>query len=211
MVQLGLGFERLAFLTLAFLMVTHIVACLWVFFASFADDYENTWMEGGLSDMSTGNQYLVSFYWTVTTITTVGYGDISIKTNGEKVCCIFLMIFGVVSFGLLSGSLTNILQNYDVSNAKFQEKVVTLNNIYKDYALPLDLYHRLKASIRYNYSKNHDDENEFIAELPKNLANELSLFIHEELYSKIKFLKSNAFPSFLSWICPLFKPSIFDK
>jgi hypothetical protein len=76
-------------------------------------------MEGGLHDLSSSDQYLVSFYWTVTTITTVGYGDISIKTNGEKICCIFLMIFGVVSFGLLSGSLTNILQNYDVSNAKF--------------------------------------------------------------------------------------------
>ena len=86
----------------------------------------------------------MSFYWTVTTITTVGYGDISIKTNLEKVCALFLMVFGVVSFGLLSGSLTNILQNYDVSNAKFQEKVVTLNNIYKDYSVPLDLYLRLK-------------------------------------------------------------------
>lgn len=90
-------------------MVTHIVACLWVFFASFKDDYEDTWMEGGLSEMKASHQYLVSFYWTVTTITTVGYGDISIKTDLEKVCCIFLMVFGVVSFGLLSGSLTNIL------------------------------------------------------------------------------------------------------
>ena len=89
--------------------------------------------------------------------------------------------------------------------------MVTLNNIYKDYALPLDLYLRLKSSMRYNYSKNHDDEHLFIAELPKNLANELSLFIHEDLYSKIKFLKANAIPSFLTWICPLFKPSIYDK
>ena len=88
---------------------------------------------------------------------------------------------------------------------------MTLNNIYKDYALPLDLYLRLKQSIRYNYQKNHDDENEFIADLPKNLANEVALFIHEELYTKIKFLKCNSIPSFLAWICPLFKPSIYNK
>ena len=47
---------------------------------------------------------------------------------------------------------------------------------------------RLKQSIRYNYQKNHDDENEFIADLPKNLANEISMFVHENLYTKIKYL-----------------------
>lgn len=94
--------------------------------------------------MSKGDQYLTSFYWTVQTITTVGYGDTSINTRTEKIGCILLMVFGVVAFGLLSGSLTNILQNYDSSNAIFAEKVAILNNLYKDYCLPLELYLRLK-------------------------------------------------------------------
>jgi hypothetical protein len=69
--------------------------------------------------MGKGEQYLTSFYFTVTTITTVGYGDISASTNGEKYFCILIMITGVVSFSVLSGSLANILSNYDVSNAQF--------------------------------------------------------------------------------------------
>jgi hypothetical protein len=55
----------------------------------------------------------------VTTITTVGYGDISASSNGEKYFCILIMIIGSVAFAVLSGSLANILQNYDVSNAQF--------------------------------------------------------------------------------------------
>lgn len=76
-------------------------------------------MEGDVQEMISSDQYLTSIYWTVTTITTVGYGDVSISTNLERVFCIALMVLGVVAFGLLSGSLTNILSNYDVSNAQF--------------------------------------------------------------------------------------------
>lgn len=50
-VNLGYGFERLTFILLLFIMITHIVACLWVFFASFSDNYENTWMEDGYNEM----------------------------------------------------------------------------------------------------------------------------------------------------------------
>ena len=209
-VKLGYGFERLVFMTLIFLLITHVVGCLWVFFASFREGYEGTWMDNdGHIGIDTNKLYLQSFYWTVTTITTVGYGDVSISTNLEKIFCIILMTMGVVGFGLLSGALTNILQNYDVQNAQFQEKVAILNRLYREYYLPLSLYLRLKQSIRYNYSKNQDDVNGFLEELPRNLAIELSLFVHEQTYKKIYFLKRNASESFLAWVCPLLKPSIF--
>lgn len=47
--------------------------------------------------------------------------------------------------------------------------------------------------------------------MPKNLAIELSLFIHETTYNKIKFLKNNGSESFLAWICMQIKASIFDQ
>ena len=48
--------------------------------------------------MSDGEIYLTAFYFTVTTISTVGYGDISGGTMTEKIGAIFLMLFGVISF-----------------------------------------------------------------------------------------------------------------
>jgi Trk-type K+ transport system membrane component len=107
-VKLGYGFERLVFFVLIFLLISHIVACMWIFVAKFAN-YEGTWMEGDLEEVDPLEQYLISFYFTVTTITTVGYGDISASSNGEKYFCILIMIIGVVSFSILSGSLANVL------------------------------------------------------------------------------------------------------
>jgi len=69
--------------------------------------------------MSGGELYLTSFYFTTTTITTVGYGDFSGNTVIEKIFCIMIMIIGVISFSLASASLSSLLSNYDTNNAKF--------------------------------------------------------------------------------------------
>ena len=63
--------------------------------------------------------YLTSFYFTTTTVTTVGYGDFSASTVAEKIFCIIMMLIGVIAFSLSSASLSSLLTNYDSSNAKF--------------------------------------------------------------------------------------------
>ena len=78
-------------------------------------------MEGNIAMMEPGEQYLTSVYFTITTITTVGYGDMSIRTPLEKVFCIFLMLVGVLAFSFASGSLASTLQNLDTERAQFKE------------------------------------------------------------------------------------------
>ena len=93
----------------SFLVVVHLVACLWVMAARLNDEPESTWMGDGYLELSSYEQYLTSFYFTITTITTVGYGDINIDTVVEKIMCIFLMLTGVLAFSFASGSLASIL------------------------------------------------------------------------------------------------------
>lgn len=73
--------------------------------------------------MSTGEQYLTSFYFTITTITTVGYGDISGGTMVEKIGAIILMLLGVISFSVASASLYSIFDSYDKGEAALREKM----------------------------------------------------------------------------------------
>ena len=53
--------------------------------------------------------YITSIYFTVTTITTVGYGDITGVNTLERAVSIIIMIIGVVSFSFATGSLSSIL------------------------------------------------------------------------------------------------------
>lgn len=68
----------------------------------------------------------------MTTITTVGYGDISGTTTIEKIICIFLHLIGVLSYSFAAGSLTAIIANYDTMNDKNVDKINILNRLFKD-------------------------------------------------------------------------------
>ena len=76
-----------------------------------------------------------------------------------------------------------------MQNAKFNEKVLVLNRIYKQYHLPLELYTKLKQSLKYNFNQDLDDLNDFVEALPHKLKVEVSLFIHEKTYKNVAFLK----------------------
>ena len=82
--------------------------------------YMNTWFEPFKDEeYSNGELYAVAMYWAVTTITTVGYGDISGTNNFERVFCSVMMIVGVILFSFASGALASIIQNCDNSNAMY--------------------------------------------------------------------------------------------
>ena len=118
--RISVGFERLMFILIIILLINHISACLFIIIASIWDEnHVGTWMEKIEGD--SGKIYTVSLYWSVATITTVGYGDISGTNNLERLFCSMVMIFGVFAFSLANGSVTSIIQNIDSNNAKMEE------------------------------------------------------------------------------------------
>jgi hypothetical protein len=62
-----------------------------------------------IEDVNKAELYLTSFYFTITTITTVGYGDFSAKTFTEKIINILVMLIGVIGFSYGSGSFTSYI------------------------------------------------------------------------------------------------------
>ena len=107
-------------------MVCHIMACMWIFSAGMSVDTvldenkekvlagEENWItEKAYQNMTQSELYCTAFYFTVTTITTVGYGDISGFNVVEKIMCVFLMLAGTFFFAFASGTLTAMISNYD--------------------------------------------------------------------------------------------------
>ena len=220
--KVGQGVERLAFSAILFIMLCHFMACIWIFVADLnsdkhevpdpeggPSDHEDTnWLvAGGFSEFSIPQKYVISIYYTVTTISTVGYGDISGTNTFERIICIFLMIIGVFFFSFSSGTLTSIIANYDMIHQKFQDKQIILKKITKEYQLPPHLYQQVMSALKYNTQNDNHEINEFVESLPLTLKTKVNMCIYKGMYEKINFL-SQMNELFITWICPLLKPRV---
>ena len=142
--ELTAGLDRLLFLSMLFFLMIHIIACFWIFIAKFDEFSKENWIYSkNYQDLSVYDLYVASFYFSVTTIVTVGYGDITAISSGEKIVAVILMVIGVIAFSFATGALGNILANIDSSDAKLKEKMTTLNDINIKYKLDKKLYQKL--------------------------------------------------------------------
>ena len=77
------------------ILALHLAACLFYYMAYLDDLSPATWVGvAGIEDDSLWTRYLYSLYWSSTTLTTVGYGDIVPHTVPERLVTIPLMLLG---------------------------------------------------------------------------------------------------------------------
>lgn len=88
-----------------------------------------------------------SIYFTVTTVLTVGYGDITPYNPVEKLFCIILMISGVLLFSFATGSLTSMISSSDQHDAVLNEKLNMLNYLSLEYHLEAELYNKIARTV----------------------------------------------------------------
>jgi hypothetical protein len=85
-----------------------------IFFGKLNEESKKNWIfQKDLEDAPHSELYITSFYFTVTTLVTVGYGDITPYSVEEKALCIFLMLIGIVSFSFATGTLASIITSID--------------------------------------------------------------------------------------------------
>lgn len=190
-------FLSLGFFAFWILIFIHWFSCGWIVLYKFQEVEKNV------------DKYLTSLYWCVQTFTTVGYGDITPKTNEQLVYSIVVMLFGVGVYGYLIGNIASILSKRDPAKAQFFENLEKLKAFINYRRIPISLQRRIRDYYSYIWKNKFGyDEKSFLAELPAGLQNEVSLYLKKDMIKRIP-LFHNIDDSFLKEVSIRMKPLIF--
>lgn len=95
--RIGMLIRLPIFLLLTFVVHAMILLCAWIFYVLEADANERI------------TSFLDAVYWAVTTITTVGYGDIVPITDSGKILAMLTMVFGTLCITLYTAFFAGAL------------------------------------------------------------------------------------------------------
>ena len=143
------GFTKLFNIIIIVLFATHLVACLWYALGvkldvqdsqECTDGIEEGWVcRENLVNKPSGHTYIAALYWAFSTLTTVGYGDISARSIEEQIFSMLMMLLGVSWYAYTVGSMSTILASFDKKNKARREKMVQVNTFIRETRLPPSL------------------------------------------------------------------------
>ena len=111
------GVTQMIGVVVTVVFLTHLAGCFWFLQAKLGDMEPDTWpVRKGLIDEGMMMQYSVAVYWAFQTLTTVGFGDVSAVTVGERIFAIVWMLLGVAMYSYAIGNMTNMIASMDYSN-----------------------------------------------------------------------------------------------
>jgi hypothetical protein len=118
------GQLRIAQFVVVLTVLIHWVACAWYLIPLIQGFPAGSWVVlEGLVGESGWDQYLRSLYWAVTTMTTVGFGDITASRNVEYIMSIVVMLMGASMYAFMIGSIASLVANIDSAKVRFYDRV----------------------------------------------------------------------------------------
>jgi hypothetical protein len=135
-------------------------------------------------------EYVKALYWTFTTLTTVGYGDIVPKTAAQMLFAGGAQIIGVAIFGYVLSNVASLLSRMDAAREHHMDNLDRVETFMRMHAIPDTL--RLKTRAYYKYMWEHHkgyQDNTLIEDLPHKIQSELFFHINQMIIEKVPFLK----------------------
>jgi len=157
--SLPYAYVGLAKFSLLLVVVGHWMACAWIMAAMLQDEDDYTWIDSLAQGYYCGDNcnvpprdslkppqiYAAAIYWSIVTITSVGYGDITPQNDGEMLVCTIYLLMGSCLWAYIIGNATAIVSTGDPAAIEHHQTMDALNAFMADKAFPDELRRRLRT------------------------------------------------------------------
>ena len=203
--------SMLFYFLLSLILSIHILACIWYYIYKINPHKHNSWNFQFVDDNLNQSMYLICIYYVFTTMTTVGYGDITPVSNTEKLYSMSLMMFGAIFYSIMVSCMINILTKKAKSEQILSDKIQVLKELSAYCKLDSSLYKKIKYSLNIQSSSHlcmeYDIYNQILS-FPPSLKNDVLEHVYKSIISENTFLKSK--PQMFSFsILPLLNLCIY--
>ncbi|KAH8504307.1 hypothetical protein H0E87_011826 [Populus deltoides] len=184
--------EVFGFLNLLRLWRLRRVGCIYYWIAVHHDTEGNTWIGKHVEDFEQRSiwlGYTYSIYWSIVTLTTVGYGDLHAENTGEKVFNMFYMLFNIGLTAYIIGNMTNLVVRSAVHTFAMRNAIDQILRYANKNRLPEGLRKQMLAHLQLKFKTAELQQEEVLENLPKAIRSSIAQHLFHSIVAKTYLFK----------------------
>lgn len=172
---------RLVPLAMMMPLMVHLIACGWIALGSGTAG----------PDADKGMEYIKAIYWAMTTLTTVGYGDIAAKTPPQMLYAAITQLTGVGVFGFILSNVASLLSRLDAAREHHMDNLDQIETFMSSYDIPTQVKSQVRGYYHYMWKQHKGRlDKSLLNHLPNKLQSELNFAINKAVIERVPFMKS---------------------
>ncbi|XP_040026611.2 voltage-gated inwardly rectifying potassium channel KCNH2 isoform X1 [Gasterosteus aculeatus] len=144
------------------------------------------------SGPSIRDKYVTALYFTFSSLTSVGFGNVSPNTNSEKIFSICVMLIGALMYASIFGNVSAIIQRLYSGTARYHAQMMRVREFIRFHQIPNPLRQRLEEYFQHAWSyTNGIDMNAVLKGFPECLQADICLHLNRSLLINFKAFKGS--------------------
>uniref|UniRef100_A0A672K702 Voltage-gated delayed rectifier potassium channel KCNH4 n=1 Tax=Sinocyclocheilus grahami TaxID=75366 RepID=A0A672K702_SINGR len=178
-----------------FALLAHWMACVWYIIgrSEIENNSPGSWDIGWLHELgkrlavlgggpSIRSSYVTSLYFALSSLTSVGFGNVSANTDSEKIFSICTMLIGALMHAAVFGNVTAIIQRMYSRRSLYHTRTKDLKDFIRVHRLPKALAQRMLECFQTTWSVNNGiDVSELLKDFPDELRADIAMHLNKEL------------------------------
>jgi hypothetical protein len=193
-----------------FLFFLNMTVCIFIFLG--LNSYPSWIIKLNIQDEPYLKVYLISAYFVIVTVTTVGYGDITGDSIPEISYQIILLIVGTIAYSFIISFFSNYIIKTNQKSMTFEKNVEILREIKINHPnMRKSIYQEVLRTLKNEQIYERKDKHLLFDCLPYSLKNEMIMEMYKQIIQNFIFFKDVDNSDFIIKVATSLKPLIAIK